>query len=1071
MAKEIIDEVVSSKAIEQFKELFSHMVAVETKMQSLIEVVEKSRSTFQSATGFRKINEEYINLYNSTEKLKQSGVERLDIERQIKASGEKMAQAVNVQAEAIDSLRAKNEKLARTEVQIIAKIQEKQIRLKEIDKTLKNTEGLEKYSKDLGVETGNLKIEQAQLKSEVSDLNLEFKRQIESQKYAEDSMKGMSVTLNKFKTQYAQLSEEGRNSEFGIEMANQINILDEKLKGLDKSIGVNNRNVGNYEVSQKTLKTQLREIVDELGMHNLNYEKLENTIKAQRREVQELARTKGIESQEYKEANIRLTEAEQKYRETGMAMNQLQKDGGKLKDIMRGTNEEIGRAGEGEMGVMALQQGVGALADTYSAFQAGMVSLGFESEELMETYAKMMLIQQGVAGITGISNALQKESMLMLQLKAIRQKVVLIFTQKQVGATVAESVAEQVNTATKIENAAATTGAAVATGGLTAAEGVATTATWTLTGSLKAAGLAIKSIPVIGWILAAVAALGTLTVLLYKHLSAEKELNAEQQKRKQLSKDLTEINQKVNESTLENITRVRLLQKELPKVAKGSKEWQGIVKEINTLTGSQLDTIKATPKQIEKATQVWIEQYKIRAKAEATIQKIVQSELEFEKLALDVQTAKASDRKEMIDKLPLLKEEKEELLKQLNIMKGTFLMTQDNVDANAQVMKYIGIARTKMLENNQVLEKQISLTGLLPDETKKTNKEVEKTKDLYIDILKIKANLFYTGEDLINKNTEIELEQERLKYEDEKKRLKDHKKELEQLEEKHQLENYRIRLNGETLIQELRQKTFNAEIDNKIKLDEERQAALTDFVDRAKLSQNTALDFTSKFLQDQWDSWEKEKQINQQRVDAISGLISEFGFLGNAITSNIKDEEKRIIVQQRVAQIELLVTKGLAIAQILLDKGGDPYTKIIRVAANLAAVIGGFIQAQSAINQAKGYEHGTSYHTGGDAVVSEGVDGSGKFKPEVVEANGKKYYFDKPTLLKDLPIGAKVKPISNMVDNYFNYQNTTKDERVVELLQSIADKSFVKIDVGENVYSHIVKGASQTRILNTQFKH
>ena len=112
-----------------------------------------------------------------------------------------------------------------------------------------------------------------------------------------------------------------------------------------------------------------------------------------------------------------------------------------------------------------------------------------------------------------------------LKLKLVWEKAALVFTQKKTAATVAETAAETTNTA-------ATTGAAAATAGLATAEGVATKTSWTLVGSLKAVGTAIKSIPVVGWILAAVAALGTLTVLLYKHIQAEKELTQEQINRK-----------------------------------------------------------------------------------------------------------------------------------------------------------------------------------------------------------------------------------------------------------------------------------------------------------------------------------------------------------------------------------------------------------------------------------------------------------------------------------------------------------------------------------------------------------
>ena len=113
----------------------------------------------------------------------------------------------------------------------------------------------------------------------------------------------------------------------------------------------------------------------------------------------------------------------------------------------------------------------------------------------MKVYAKMMIIQQGFNSLTQITNALQAESTLRLKLKLVWEKAALVFTQKKTAATVAETAAET-------GNIAATTGAAAATAGLATAETVATKTSWTLAGSIKAVGVAIKSIPVVGWILA-----------------------------------------------------------------------------------------------------------------------------------------------------------------------------------------------------------------------------------------------------------------------------------------------------------------------------------------------------------------------------------------------------------------------------------------------------------------------------------------------------------------------------------------------------------------------------------------
>lgn len=831
MAKEVIDSIISDKAFQQIKTLLEQLSLVDEKIVSLIEVVDKSRTSFQSATGFSKINEEYTKLYNSTEKLKETGIERLDIERQIKASGEKMAAAVTVHAEAIDKLRVKNERLARTEVELIAKIQEKQIRLKEIDDTLKKTSGLEKYSKELGVETGQLKIEQAQLKSEVADLNLEFKRQIESQKYAEDSIKGMSVVLNQLKGQYVQLSEAGRDSDFGKEMANQINILDEKLKGLDKSIGVNNRNVGNYEVAGKSLKMQLREIIQDLAMQKIEYEKTGKTIKEQEQKVNNLAKTKGIESKEYKESASELNNMKIAYHNAGIAISEMEKKGGELQDVMDDTKRSIKGMSDDAGTTNAMAEGVGVLADSFQLFQAGMVAVGADGEELMQVYAKMMIVQQGLNSLTQITNALQSESTLRLKLKSVWQKVSAAFTEKQVASqvkatvsTTAETVAEDVNTAAKVENTTATAGATVATTEMATAQTVATKTSGKFTVAIKAVGTSIKSIPGIGWILAAIAAVTTLTVLIYKHATAEKELSYEQIRRKKIQEELNKISMTVNENTLETVTKVTMYVGALNNVKKGSNEWKGIVSEINSLTGLQLNAIKDSKSEIEKVTSVWINQYKIRATAEAKIQRIVQSELDYYKTRNEILDPKTdfNRREELIQTLTLLPEEIENLKDWQKKYKDADNLVgiseaerlRQKEEAWKSTLRLLDTAKYKLNQNNEEIAKDIDLIGSLPKKTAdSSNKVVKEFKSQY-EIEKQIIDLRLTGTDKEIASSESKINQ-----------LKQERFEAEQTaikEGKSQQEIFKINQYYNTAI-ELERKESKERI---IKIEEEQKEAI-----------------------------------------------------------------------------------------------------------------------------------------------------------------------------------------------------------------------------------------------------
>lgn len=982
---DLISEIVSQEALEQVTKLTALLKDATGQMDLTIAAAADFNKSL-GGSSLKSANDAINNLNNTTEKLIQTESERLNIERQIKAEGEKMAANVKVTSTAIDAAAAKYKMFANSQKELAQYIMETDRRLAELKDELKKAD----TSASNYVEaTARMKVEQAKLKVELSEATKELKRTVAEQKFADDSMKGMSVRLLQLKDVYSQFTEVERNSDFGLTIAEGINELDEKMKGLDKSIGDNQRSVGNYEVSTKRLRTQLMDIADDLARQKIQYRESETLISKQAQLVQQLAASKGKESDEYKQAVIQLASMKKGYEQAGIAINQLEQQGGRLQDVYSDARRSIKGAADDAGNTKAMAEGVGVLANSFQVFQAGMAAVGLEGEDMMKVYAKMMILQQGFNSLTQITNALQSESVLRLKLKTIWDKTALAFTQKRTAATIE---------------------AAAATGGLAAAEGVATTTSWTLAGSIKAVGVAIKSIPVIGWILAAVAALGTLTVLLYKHLQAEKELTAEQENRKRLSKDLTEINQKANESTLENITRVKLLQKELGKVAKGGKEYQSIIKEINTLTGSQYDTIKATPAEIAKGTKVWIEQYKVRAKGEAIIQKMVENELAFQKLKNDVQFSSDDERKSFIDQLLLTPDQKKELLKSINLMKSNTTAFIKQNESN-KIQNYLRIAETNMNNINDGLEKQITLEGMLTNEkekqsTIKTDKPKDQKADIAttIQLLKLRQEVYGASVELERKIGEESLANLMKEYEEKKKIKGLGTDELIRIDEEYALKEKAIWQTMNTNIKAINDKNIEDQkknTDDKIELLDIAIERTYDYIEALnKLAE----------AQEKANNNDKEKQVLKDRIAGTGEMLDSFANLGAAIAQNIEDEKRRIKVEQRIAQIQIALSHAIAIAQILVD-GGDPYTKAVRIIANLAAVAAGFVQAQAAISQAnsvQAYADGTDYHKGGAAIVGEGG------QPELITIAGRNTWITEPTYFPNLPVGASVTPLSDM---------------------------------------------------------
>ena len=71
---------------------------------------------------------------------------------------------------------------------------------------------------------------------------------------------------------------------------------------------------------------------------------------------------------------------------------------------------------------------------------------------------------------------------------------------------------------------------------------------------------------------------------------------------------VAQINSEVEQKTASVRSELALINEEMSRVNRGSTDWVGIVKRVNELTHSNLDEIKATPAEIKKVTDAYLEQ-------------------------------------------------------------------------------------------------------------------------------------------------------------------------------------------------------------------------------------------------------------------------------------------------------------------------------------------------------------------------------------------------------------------------------------------------------------------------------
>ena len=187
---------------------------------------------------------------------------------------------------------------------------------------------------------------------------------------------------------------------------------------------------------------------------------------------------------------------------------------GRLQDIQGDIAQQGKILANDEAKFQGLIQGLSGLSGAFSAATGAISLFAGENENLQKIMTKVQSVMAIAMGMQSVAQTLNKDSAFQLvTLNGLKEWWAGIVAKATVAET-AEAGATQLNTTAKEQNAVATGQAAVtetldtaAKGANTAAATAGTTANLTLAGAFRAVGLAIKSIPVFGWILAGISAL------------------------------------------------------------------------------------------------------------------------------------------------------------------------------------------------------------------------------------------------------------------------------------------------------------------------------------------------------------------------------------------------------------------------------------------------------------------------------------------------------------------------------------------------------------------------------------
>lgn len=187
---------------------------------------------------------------------------------------------------------------------------------------------------------------------------------------------------------------------------------------------------------------------------------------------------------------------------------------GRLQDIQGDIAQQGKILANDEAKFQGFIQGLSGLSGAFSAATGAISLFAGENENLQKIMTKVQSVMAIAMGMQSVAQTLNKDSAFQLvTLNGLKEWWAGIVTKATVAetaetaATVANTTAQQAQTTATTQNTVAQGANTVATGAQTAAATAGTVANFTLAGAFRAVGLAIKSIPVFGWILAGISAL------------------------------------------------------------------------------------------------------------------------------------------------------------------------------------------------------------------------------------------------------------------------------------------------------------------------------------------------------------------------------------------------------------------------------------------------------------------------------------------------------------------------------------------------------------------------------------
>lgn len=307
---------------------------------------------------------------------------------------------------------------------------------------------------------------------------------------------------------------------------------------------------------------------------------------------------------------------------------EMQAEAARLTDAWADAQAQANILAHDQAGMQGLISGLSGVSGAFSAAQGAIALFSDENEDLQKVMLKVQSLMSITVGLQQVQQMLNKDSAFTLvtltKAKEWWAKILAAGTTStttDTAAQVANTAAQTANTAAAGANTTAQTANTVATGAQAAAATAGTAANITLAGAFRMVGAAIKSIPVFGWIAAAIGAI----VAAVSHFSSKaKKAREEAEKARE---EAAKLGKRAAEIAAETVTAFRLLQTGwigLTNSLKEREKWvQDNYDKFKEL-GIQINNAKEAEKLFEDGSDDFVNALLKRAKAAAATEMAIE---------------------------------------------------------------------------------------------------------------------------------------------------------------------------------------------------------------------------------------------------------------------------------------------------------------------------------------------------------------------------------------------------------------------------------------------------------------